>query len=62
MTNVTSIQQSMRDTRVWEMDPVVRYILLGYLAAWAVFLLTRWHQTDVALSTIKEELRYYLID
>jgi hypothetical protein len=38
------------------------YFVLSYLALWAVFLLTRWGQTQVALSVLKEELRYYLID
>jgi hypothetical protein len=38
------------------------YVLLGYLVAWAVFLLSRWSQTDVAVGVLKEEFRYYLID
>ena len=37
-------------------------LVIGYLGAWAMFLLTRWPQMDVVLSTLKEELRYYLID
>ena len=38
------------------------YVLIGYLALWAMFLLTRWRQTYRALSVFGEELRYYLID
>jgi hypothetical protein len=41
---------------------VARYVLYGYLALWAMFLLTRWRQTDVALSFLNEEIHYYLID
>ena len=44
---------------VWEL---VRYLAIGYLALWAVFLLTRWRQTQVAFSVLNEEFRYYLID
>lgn len=43
-------------------DPAARNFIIGYLAAWVLFLLTRWRQTDVALAAVKEELRYYLID
>jgi hypothetical protein len=32
------------------------------LALWAMFVLTRWRQTQVALSALEEEFRYYLID
>ena len=42
--------------------PWLQYVAIGYLALWAVFLLTRWRQTPVAFSFLKEELRYYLID
>lgn len=42
--------------------PETRYIFVGYLCLWAVFLLTRWRQTQVAFSVLKEEFRYYLID
>lgn len=42
--------------------PELRYAAIAYLALWAVFLLTRWRQTPVALSFLKEEFRYYLID
>ena len=45
-----------------ESAEVARYILYGYLALWAMFLLSRWRQTDVALSFLNEEIRYYLID
>jgi hypothetical protein len=38
------------------------YILGSYLAAWAVFLLTRWRQTYETLASLPEEIRYYLID
>ena len=40
----------------------LRYAAIAYLALWTVFLLTRWRQTQVALSVLKEEFRYYLID
>jgi hypothetical protein len=33
-----------------------------YLAIWATFLLSRWRATYAALSALKDELRYYLID
>ncbi len=42
--------------------PWLRYVAIGYLALWALFLLTRWRQTQVAFSVLKEEFRYYLID
>lgn len=45
-----------------EMIAPVRYVIIGYLGMWAMFLLTRWRQTDVALSALKKEVRYYLID
>lgn len=43
-------------------DPFLSYLVLGYLALWAAFLLSRWSGTYSALATLKEELRYYLID
>lgn len=43
-------------------DSLFFYILIGYLAVWAGFLLTRWSPTYSALTFVKEELRYYLID
>lgn len=45
-----------------ELVPIERNIVIGYLGAWAMFLLTRWRQTDIAWSYLREELRYYLID
>ena len=42
--------------------PQLWYVAIAYLALWALFLLTRWRQTPVAFSFLKEELRYYLID
>ena len=45
-----------------ESDSQARIVIIGYLGTWAMFLLTRWRQTDFALSKLKEELRYYLID
>ena len=42
--------------------PPDRDFIYGYLGAWAVFLLTRWRQTDIAFAYLNEELRYYLID
>lgn len=38
------------------------YVLISYLALWAMFLLTRWRKTYQALSILGEEMRYYLID
>jgi len=35
---------------------------IGYLAAWAIFLLTRWREIYAALSVLGEEIRYYLSD
>lgn len=43
-------------------QPETHYIFIGYLAVWAMFLLTRWRQTQVAFSVLNEEFRYYLID
>ena len=45
-----------------DMPQELRYVLIGYLVAWALFLLSRWRQTDVAVDVLKQELRYYLID
>ena len=45
-----------------DMPVELRYVLIGYLVAWALFLLSRWRQTDVALAVLNKELRYYLID
>ena len=38
------------------------YLVIGYLALWTVFLLSRWSGTYSALAIFKDELRYYLID
>lgn len=38
------------------------YVVISYLALWAMFLLTRWRKTYQALSILGEEMRYYLID
>jgi hypothetical protein len=40
----------------------MHYILGGYLVAWAFFLLTRWRRTYEALASLRDEIRYYLID
>ena len=45
-----------------ELVEIERSIVTGYLGVWAMFLLTRWRQTDIAWSYLREELRYYLID
>ena len=42
--------------------PAFPYLVIGYLALWTVFLLTRWRQTPAAFSALNEEFRYYLID
>ena len=42
--------------------PDVPYVAIPYLGVWAVFLLMRWRQTDLALSFLNEEIHYYLID
>jgi hypothetical protein len=39
-----------------------RYLTYFNLALWAIFLLSRWSLKCSALSFIKKELRYYLID
>lgn len=39
-----------------------RFVVTGYVAVWVVFLLSRWRQTDFALSFLNEEIHYYLID
>ncbi len=43
-------------------NPDERLFIIGYLGVWALFLLTRWRQTDVAWSYLEAEFRYYLID
>jgi hypothetical protein len=42
--------------------PDVPFVAIPYLSVWAVFLLTRWRQTDLALGVLNEEIHYYLID
>ena len=44
------------------MTETLRYIFIGYFGLWAVFLQTRWRQTDDALAFLNEEIHYYLID
>ncbi|HJS25011.1 MAG TPA: hypothetical protein VJ751_11705 [Pyrinomonadaceae bacterium] len=43
-------------------NPVYRYFVVSYLAIWGAFLLVRCSLTYSALTSLKEELRYYLID
>jgi len=43
-------------------DRIFFYVLIGYLAEWAAFLIARWSRTHLALAFLKQELRYYLID
>lgn len=75
MTETTSIDRMVLERRVYapkvarrpNVTTVMAQVAVGYIAAnfllvWAVFLLTRWRQTPVALSFLKEEFRYYLID
>ena len=45
-----------------ELDELIPYVAIGYLELWAIFLVTRWRQTQVAVSVLEEEFRYYLID
>lgn len=40
----------------------IQYVTIGYLGLWAAFLLTRVRLPEAALSYIKKEIRYYLID
>lgn len=40
----------------------VRYLFIAYLTLWAAFLLCRISIPSAALSFIKQEIRYYLID
>ena len=41
---------------------VYRYLTFSYLAIWAAFLVARCSVTYSVLSSLKEEIRYYLID
>ena len=45
-----------------QMRETASYVFHGYFALWATFLLSRWRQTDFALSFLNEEIHYYLID
>lgn len=45
-----------------EMTEMLRYVFVAYLTLWALFLLSRWRQADVALAFLNEEIHYYLID
>ena len=49
-------------TKAGKVDVFALYFTIGYFALWAAFLLSRWSVTYSALATLKEELRYYLID
>lgn len=42
--------------------PIYRYLTFSYLGIWAAFLLARCSLTYSILSSLKEELRYYVID
>lgn len=62
---LTAIALSPPVASLWkwtQMGAAGHYMIITYLALWALFLLTRWRQTPVAFSFLKEELRYYLID
>ena len=45
-----------------ELYVLIPYVAIGYLELWAIFLVTSWRQTQVTVSVLEEELRYYLID
>ena len=45
-----------------EFHVIVLYLYVGYLSAWAAFLIARSLLTYRALAFINEEIRYYLID
>jgi|GEM_PF-2234668 len=45
-----------------QMTETLRYVFIGYFGLWAMFLQTRWRQTDYALAFLNEEIHYYLID
>lgn len=45
-----------------DIPPAVRYVIFGYLGAWAMFLLARWRGTYHAFAVLNEEIHYYLID
>jgi hypothetical protein len=62
LLTVISIAPVVASLWMVEMTPEERYIVTGYLVAWAMFLVTRWRLMDAAVATLKEELRYYLID
>lgn len=58
---LTAIANAPLIASLWihpEMPNALRYWIVGYVIAWALFLLSRWQRTDTAL----EKLRYYLID
>ena len=42
--------------------PIYRYLCVSYLAIWTMFLLARFSLTYSFLASLKQELRYYLID
>jgi hypothetical protein len=62
LLTVISIAPVVASLWMVEMTPEERYIVTGYLVAWAMFLVTRWRLMDAAVATLKEEFRYYLID
>jgi hypothetical protein len=45
-----------------QMTETIRYVFGGYFALWAIFLITRWRETDNAVAFLNEEIHYYLID
>jgi hypothetical protein len=45
-----------------ELSEPLRYVAGGYLALWALFLVTRWREIDRAFAFLNEEIHYYLID
>lgn len=59
---VISIAPVVASLWVAELTSEEHYIVTGYLIAWAMFLITRWRLTDVAVGVLNKELRYYLID
>lgn len=44
------------------MTETLRYVFGAYFALWAMFVLTRWRETDHAVAFLNEEIHYYLID
>lgn len=45
-----------------QLEELIPYVAIAYLELWAIFLVTRWRQTQTAVSVLEDEFRYYLIE